>query len=156
MKQVCLQSPCYLHSKTRPNGKYLRQGKSNKNTMVVYHWRSSSIKGRLPSKVIFHQRLSSTKGRLPSKVDLLFGFGYSFWKDVYFPNPLSIKLYRKSAFTAELQFSRSSHRHHDHMNSCMAIIAILLILANMTWHIIVREGTLPNRVWIVWSSGTWW
>ena len=31
-----------------------------------FHQRSSSIKGRLPSKVVFHQRWSSIKGRLPS------------------------------------------------------------------------------------------
>ena len=29
--------------------------------------RSSSTKGRLPSKVVFHQRLSSTEGHLPPK-----------------------------------------------------------------------------------------
>ena len=36
--------------------------------MVVFHQRSSSIKGRLPSKVVLHQRSSSIKGCLPSKV----------------------------------------------------------------------------------------
>ena len=35
--------------------------------MVVFHQRSSSIIGRLPSRVVFHQRLSSIKGRLISK-----------------------------------------------------------------------------------------
>ena len=35
---------------------------------VVFHLRSSSIKGCLPLKVIFHQRSSSIKGLLPLKV----------------------------------------------------------------------------------------
>ena len=38
---------------------------------VIYHtpyWRSSSIKGRLPSKVVFHQSSSSINGCMPSKV----------------------------------------------------------------------------------------
>ena len=35
---------------------------------VILHQKSSSVKGHLPSKVIFHQRSSSVKGRLPSKV----------------------------------------------------------------------------------------
>ena len=34
----------------------------------VFHQRSSSIKGGLPSKVVFHQRSSSIKEHLPSKV----------------------------------------------------------------------------------------
>ena len=37
-------------------------------SMVVFHRRSSSVKGCLPSKVVFHQMSSSIKGRLPSKV----------------------------------------------------------------------------------------
>ena len=36
--------------------------------MLIFHQRSSSIKGSLPSKVVIHQRSSSIKGRLPSKV----------------------------------------------------------------------------------------
>ena len=39
-----------------------------KGRKVNFHWRLSSIKGRLPSKVVFCQRSSSVKGRLPSKV----------------------------------------------------------------------------------------
>ena len=38
------------------------------NTKVVFHRRSSSIDGCLPSKVIFHWRSSSIECRLPSKV----------------------------------------------------------------------------------------
>ena len=36
--------------------------------IVVFHRRSSSIKGCLPSKVVFHERSSSVKGCLLSKV----------------------------------------------------------------------------------------
>ena len=36
--------------------------------MVIFRQRSSSVKGRFPSKVVFCQRLSSVKGPLPSKV----------------------------------------------------------------------------------------
>ena len=35
---------------------------------VVFHRRSSYIKGRLPSKVFFHRKLSSIEGHLPAKV----------------------------------------------------------------------------------------
>ena len=35
---------------------------------VAFHQRSSTIKGRLPSKVLFCQRSSTVKGRLPSKI----------------------------------------------------------------------------------------
>merc|ERR1711942_308459 len=35
---------------------------------VVFHPKSSSINGRLPSKGVFHQKVSSVKGQLPSKV----------------------------------------------------------------------------------------
>ena len=38
---------------------------------VIYHPRSSFIKGRLPSKVALHEMLSSLKGLPPSKVVLL-------------------------------------------------------------------------------------
>ena len=36
-------------------------------TKIIFHERSSLIKGRLPSKVIIHQRSSSIKSYLPSK-----------------------------------------------------------------------------------------
>ena len=37
----------------------------NTLSKVVFYWRSSSVKGRLPSKVLFRQRSSSINGRLP-------------------------------------------------------------------------------------------
>ena len=37
---------------------------------VLFHQKSFSNKGHLPSKVIFHQRLSNIKGCVPSKVVL--------------------------------------------------------------------------------------
>ena len=46
--------------KCRPLGRF--------PSKVVFHQRSSSVKGCLPSKVVFHQKSSSIKGRLPSKV----------------------------------------------------------------------------------------
>ena len=42
----------------------------NDPSKVVFHQRSSSIKGHLPSKVVFDRRSSSNKGHLPSEVDL--------------------------------------------------------------------------------------
>ena len=36
--------------------------------LVVFHWTSSSMKGRLPLKVVFRRRSSSTKGCLQPKV----------------------------------------------------------------------------------------
>ena len=49
----------------------------SKDLKVIYHLRSSSIKGHLPSNVVFHQESSSIKGSLPSKV--VFHLRLSWW-----------------------------------------------------------------------------
>ena len=60
------------HSLVTCNGK--RKGKGLHPSKVVFHRRSPSIKGHLPSKIVFpqkfviHQRFSCIKGCLPSKV----------------------------------------------------------------------------------------
>ena len=46
---------------------------------VIFHPRSSSVKGPLPSKVLFHQKSSSVKGRLLSNVIFFFGFKSWVW-----------------------------------------------------------------------------
>ena len=58
------QNPVQLNS-TQSN---FKATKSRLSSKIVFHQKSSSIKGCLPLNVIFHLRLSSIKGCLPSKV----------------------------------------------------------------------------------------
>ena len=84
---LCLTVPLSIHPKHHPNStkpastqerhsrqprfsaesaRFLSTHSQDNSLKDVFHRRSSSIKGHLPSKVVFHRRSSSIKGRLPS------------------------------------------------------------------------------------------
>ena len=59
---------CLPVGKTLLKGNFTHKHPPHISPSVIFHGRSSSIEGRLPSKVIVNQRSSSSEGRHPSKV----------------------------------------------------------------------------------------
>ena len=92
---------------------------------VVFHQRSSSIKGHLSSKVIFHQRSSSIKGRLTSKV---------------------IFHQRSSSIKGCLPSKVVSHQRLSYIKDCLSVSKPLRILELINQSIPVILSTIRQRV----------